>query len=464
MREKLASRLGFILLSAGCAIGLGNVWRFPYIAGQNGGGWFVAIYLLFLLIVGLPVLMMEFASGRAAQKSMARLHEALTPEKKGWRLHGHMGAIGNTCLMMFYTTVTGWMLIYFVKSASGAFVGLTPAEIGAQFNGVVSNPWLQVAAMLVVSLGAAGVCAVGLQKGLERVTKVMMLCLLVLIVVLAVNSLLLPGAGKGLEFYLVPDFARMRSVGMVKVVVEAMNHAFFTLSLGIGAMAIFGSYIDKRRTLLGEAVNVCILDTFVAITAGLVIIPACFAFNVEAGQGPGLIFVTLPNVFNHMAGGRFWGALFFLFMSIAALTTVLAVFETILACLRDYTGMSRGKACLALAIGIPILSVPCILGFNAWSGFQPFGKGSCVLDLEDFVVSTLILPLGGLAFALYCCHKFGWGWKNFCAEANTGVGPKLVTDGERGKILRVYCAYVLPTVIAVLFLIGLLARFKVIKL
>jgi len=464
MREKLASRLGFILLSAGCAIGLGNVWRFPYIAGQNGGGWFVAIYLAFLVIVGLPVLMMEFASGRAAQRSVARLHETLTPEKKVWRLHGLAGALGNILLMMFYTTVTGWMLIYFCKSASGSFVGLKPAEIGAQFGSVVADPWIQLVAMLVVSLGSAAVCAVGLQKGLERVTKVMMSCLLVLIVVLAVNSLLLPGAVKGLEFYLVPDFARMRSVGIVKVVVEAMNHAFFTLSLGIGAMAIFGSYIDKQRTLLGEAVNVCILDTFVAVTAGLVIIPACFAFNIEAGQGPGLIFVTLPNVFNQMAGGRFWGALFFLFMSIAALTTVLAVFETILACLRDYTGMSRGKACLALAVGIPILSVPCILGFNAWSGFQPFGAGSCVLDLEDFVVSTLLLPLGALSFALYCCHRFGWGWKRFVEEVNTGDGPKLATDGGTCRLLRAYCAYVLPTVIAVIFLIGLLDKFKVIKL
>ena len=462
MREKLATRLGFVLLSAGCAIGLGNVWRFPYIAGQNGGGWFVAIFLIFLMIVGLPILTMEFATGRAAQKSIARLHEALTPEKKGWRLHGLAGVMGNVLLMMFYTTVTGWMLIYFCETASGAFVGLSPADIGAKFGGVVSDPGLQIVAMLVVVLGSAGVCAIGLQKGLERVTKVMMLCLLLLIIVLAINSIRLDGALKGLEFYLVPCFSRMKSVGAMKVIVEAMNHAFFTLSLGIGSMAIFGSYFDKKRTLLGESVNVCLLDTFVAITAGLVIIPACFAFNVEPGQGPGLVFVTLPNVFNQMPGGRFWGALFFLFMSMAALTTVLAVFENILASLRDLTGMSRGKACLTLALGIPLLSLPCIFGFNIWSGFQPFGEGSCVLDLEDFLVSTLILPLGGLMFALYCCHRFGWGWKNFVEEVNLGSGFKLKL-GKSG-FLRIYCAYVLPVLILAIFTLGLLDKFKIIKL
>lgn len=462
MRERLASRLGFILLSAGCAIGLGNVWRFPYIAGQNGGGWFVAIFLVFLVLVGLPVLTMEFATGRAAQKSIARLHAVLTPEKKGWRLHGLVGVVGNVLLMMFYTTVAGWMLIYFCKVASGSFVGLSPADIGARFGGVVSDPVLQIAAMLVVVLSAAGVCAIGLQKGLERVTKVMMLCLLVLIVVLAVNSARLDGAAKGLEFYLVPSLERLRSVGVVKVVVEAMNHAFFTLSLGIGAMSIFGSYFDRRRTLLGEAVNVCLLDTFVALTAGLVIIPACFAFDIEPGQGPGLVFVTLPNVFNRMPGGCFWGSVFFLFLSIAAFTTVLAVFESILASLRDLTGMSRGKACVALALGIPVLSLPCIFGFNVWSGFTPFGEGSCVLDLEDFLVSTLMLPLGAIAFALYCSHWFGWGWKNFVDEVNLGAGLKLRAD--KFGVLRIYCAYVLPAIILVIFTIGLLEKFKIVSL
>ena len=452
-RERLGTRLGFLLLSAGCAIGLGNVWRFPYIAGQNGGGWFVALYLVFLALIGVPILVMEFATGRAAQRSVVRLHEVLTPEKRGWRLHGFAGLVGNTMLMMFYTTVTGWMLLYFLKSATGDFVGLKPDEIGAAFGDMLASPGRQALAMIVVTLGALAVCAMGLRKGLERVTKWMMLFLFLLILALAFNSLTLEGAGKGVSFYLVPDFARMRSVGIAKVVVEAMNHAFFTLSLGIGAMAIFGSYIDKKRTLLGEAANVAVLDTVVAISAGLIIFPACFAYNVEPGQGPGLIFATLPNVFNQMPFGRLWGSLFFLFMSFAALTTVLAVFETILGSLVDYTGMSRRKAALILGLAIPLLSMPCILGFSVWSGFEPFGKGSCVLDLEDFIVSDLLLPLGSLAFALFCCHRYGWGWDKFIAETNAGVGPKFPSK------LRVYCAYVLPVIIISVFVIGLLKRF-----
>ena len=451
-REKLASRIGFILLSAGCAIGIGNVWRFPYICGQNGGGWFVAIYLFFLLILGLPVMIMEFAAGRGAQRSIAKLHGELSPNG-AWSIHGLAGTLGNLCLMMFYTTVAAWMVIYLCKSASGSFVGLDSASIGSAFGAMLGDWKLQAAAMLGVSVGSAAVVAVGLQKGLERVSKWMMLALLVLIVVLAVRSILLPGGEKGLEFYFVPSFARMRSVGVGKVIVEAMNHAFFTLSLGIGAMAIFGSYIDKSRTLLGEAVNIAILDTVVAICAGLVIFPACFAYGVSPGQGPGLIFTTLPNVFNQMPFGRFWGALFFLFMSFAALTTVLAVFETILGSLVDYTGMSRRKAALILGCSVPVLSLPCIFGFNLWSGFEPFGKGTCVLDLEDFIVSDLLLPLGSLAFALFCCHRYGWGWKRFLAETNTGAGPKLP------DCLRVYCAYVLPVIIVVIFVIGLLKRF-----
>jgi len=458
-RERLASRLGFILLSAGCAIGLGNVWRFPYIAGQNGGGWFVALYLVFLAIIGLPILIMEFAAGRASQRSIAKLHKALTPERPAWGFHGVAGTVGCIVLMMFYTTVTGWMLVYFCKSAAGSFTGLEPAQIGAAFGGMLADPWTQLAAMLVVTLSSVVVCAAGLQRGLERVTKWMMLCLLVMIVALAFNSLTLPGADKGLAFYLIPDFARMRSVGIAKVVVEAMNHAFFTLSIGIGSMAIFGSYIDKRHTLLKEALQVASIDTVVALVAGLVIIPACFAFSLEAAQGPGLVFVTLPNVFNHMAGGRFWGSLFFLFMSCAALTTVLAVFECIIACLRDYTGWSRLRACAVVAAAIPVLSIPCILGFNAWSGFMPFGKGSCVLDLEDFIVSNLLLPLGGLAFAVYCCHRCGWGWRNFLDEVNAGKGLKL-----GGTLVSVYCRFILPIVVLGIFIVGLLAKFGVVKL
>ncbi len=458
MREKLASRLGFILLSAGCAIGIGNVWRFPYIAGQSGGGWFVLIYLFFLAVLGIPVLVMEFAVGRAAQKSLAKVHETLTPEHKAWRAHGVAGLLGNVLLMMFYTTVTGWMFLYFLKIASGLFPGLDLEPCNARsavatFGGMLGDPVRQTEAVAGVCIGSAAICAIGLQKGLERITKWMMLALLALIVVLAANSVCLDGAGEGLRFYLVPDFARMKSVGILTVVANAMNQAFFTLSLGIGAMTIFGSYIGRERTLLGEAVNVAVLDTGVAICAGLIIIPACFAYDVSPGQGPGLIFITLPEVFSHMSHGRVWGALFFLFMSFAALSTVLAVFENIIASIRDYTGWGRIATCAVVGAGIAALSVPCILGFNAWSAFQPFGEGSNVLDFEDFLVSDLLLPLGSLAFAFYCCHRYGWGWEKFLAEANAGEGPRFP------RRARLYCAYVLPSVIVLIFILGLVRRF-----
>lgn len=455
MREKLASRIGFIFLSAGCAIGLGNIWRFPYIVGKNGGAWFVLIYLAALALIGIPVLTMEFATGRAAQHSIARLHETLTPEKKSWRLHGIAGTIGNVILMMFYTTVTGWLVVYFVRTAAGSFAGQDAAAVSAAFGGMLGDAKIMTFAMLGVSIGAAAVCAIGLQKGLERVTKYLMFALLVLIVVLAFNSLFLNGAGKGVSFYLVPNFGNLEKVGLVNVVVDAMNQAFFTLSLGIGAMSIFGSYINKEHALLGEALNVGILDTLVALIAGLIIIPACFAFGIEPGQGPGLIFVTLPNVFNQMPLGRLWGSLFFLFMSAAALTTVLAVFETILASLRDYTGLGRAKGSLVLAVAIPLLSMPCVLGFNAWSSFTPFGAGSCVLDLEDFVVSNFLLPIGGIAFTLYCTHRFGWGWKNFLAEANEGRGLRFASR----TLLRLYCAYILPVIVFIIFCLGLWEKF-----
>ena len=458
MREKLASRLGFILLSAGCAIGIGNVWRFPYIAGQSGGGWFVLIYLFFLAVLGIPVLVMEFAVGRAAQKSLATAHETLTPEHKAWRAHGVAGLLGNVLLMMFYTTVTGWMFLYFLKIASGLFPGLDLEPCNARsavttFGGMLGDPVRQTEAVAGVCISSAAICAIGLQKGLERITKWMMLALLALIVVLAANSVCLDGAGEGLRFYLVPDFARMKSVGILTVVANAMNQAFFTLSLGIGAMTIFGSYIGRERTLLGEAVNVAVLDTGVAICAGLIIIPACFAYDVSPGQGPGLIFITLPEVFSHMSHGRVWGALFFLFMSFAALSTVLAVFENIIASIRDYTGWGRIATCAVVGAGIAALSVPCILGFNAWSAFQPFGEGSNVLDFEDFLVSDLLLPLGSLAFAVYCCHRYGWGWEKFLAEANAGEGPRFPRSA------RLYCAYVLPSVIVLIFILGLVRRF-----
>ena len=458
MREKLASRLGFILLSAGCAIGIGNVWRFPYVTGQSGGGWFVLIYLFFLALLGVPVLVMEFAVGRAAQRSIAKVHAELTPERKVWRAHGVSGLLGCVLLMMFYTTVTGWMILYFIKTASGSFAGLalepcSARPVVAAFGRMLDDPVQQTTAMAGVCIGAAAICAIGLQKGLERITKWMMLALLALIAILAVNSICLGGAGEGLRFYLVPDFARMKSVGVLTVVANAMNQAFFTLSLGIGAMTIFGSYIGKERSLLGEAVNVAVLDTVVAICAGLIIIPACFAYKVSPGQGPGLIFITLPEVFDHMSHGRIWGSLFFLFMSFAALSTVLAVFENIIAIFRDYTGWGRTATCALVGAGIAVLSVPCILGFNAWSAFQPFGEGSNVLDFEDFLVSDILLPLGSLVFAVYCCHRYGWGWEKFLAEANAGEGPRFP------RRARLYCAYVLPSAVVLIFVLGLVRRF-----
>lgn len=452
-REMLASRLGFILLSAGCAIGIGNVWRFPYVAGQSGGGWFVLFYLICLAFIGIPVLVMEFAAGRASQRSIAKLHAELTPARRGWRLHGILGTLGLVVLMMYYTTVAGWMLVYFVKTATGAFAGLDAAGVQAAFGAMLDNAPVQLAAMLAVCEGSLAVCAVGLRRGLERVSKGMMLALLVLIVVLAAHSFFLNGAAAGVRFFLIPDWAQVQKTGASTMFVNAMNQAFFTLSLGIGSMTIFGSYIGRNRTLLGEAVHVTLLDTFVAIAAGFIVLPACFAFGIAPGQGPGLVFVTLPNVFNQMAGGRVWGALFFLFMSFAALTTVLAVFEGILASIRDYTNWSRKKACAVLAVAMPILAAPCALGFNVWKRFQPLGAGTNVLDLEDFIVSDILLPIGALFFAFYCCHRFGWGWEKFVAEADSGEGPKFP------KFLRCYCAYGLPTIIVCILAAGLLRRF-----
>lgn len=464
MRERLASRLGFIFLSAGSAIGLGNVWRFPYMVGQNGGGWFVAIYLACLVLLGLPILVMEFAVGRAAQRSIARCHEMVTPDKPLWRAHGVAGLLGCSLLMMFYTTVTGWMNIYFVKSAAGAFDGLTAEAVGAEFPRMLASPLPMSAAMLSVTLVSTVVCAIGLRRGVERVTKWMMLCLLVLIVALAANSLFLDirnTGGTGVSFYLMPDFARMKSIGIVKVVTEAMNQAFFTLSLGIGSMLIFGSYIGRDRTLLGEGLHVALLDTAVAISAGFIIIPACFAYGVNPGHGTGLIFVTLPNVFLNMPLGRLWGSLFFMFMSFAAMTTVIAVFEGILACLMEYFGWGRVKAGVVTGVGVAVLSLPCVFGFNLWSEFHPLGKGSCVLDLEDFIVSNLLLPLGGLSFVFYCCHRFGWGWKGFLGEANAGEGMKLPSGRSvAATAVRLYCAYLLPAAVLLVFVLGLVDRFK----
>ena len=449
-RERLGSRLGFILLSAGCAIGIGNVWKFPYMAGQYGGGAFVLIYLFFLAILGIPVMTMEFAMGRASQKSPARLYQQLEPKGSKWHLHGYVAMAGNYMLMMFYTTVAGWMLNYFVLTASGKFEKTTPSQVSEIFSNMLSNPVSMVIFMAVVVIAGFVVCSFSLQKGLERITKFMMLALLAIMIVLAVNSAFMDGGKEGLKFYLMPDFERMKSIGIGNVIAGAMNQAFFTLSLGIGAMAIFGSYIDKKRTLLGESINVAVLDTFVAISSGLIIFPACFAYNVEVDSGPSLIFITLPNIFNNMPLGRLWGSLFFVFMTFAALSTVLAVFENIISCTTDIFGCSRKKACAANGILMFVLSLPCALGFNILSKIQPLGDGTTIMDLEDFIVSNLILPIGSLIFVIFCVSRYGWGWKNFMAEANEGKGIK-VANWMRG-----YMTFVLPVIVVIILILGLI--------
>lgn len=453
-REKLGSRLGFILLSAGCAIGIGNVWKFPYMTGQYGGGIFVLIYLFFLLALGIPVMTVEFSIGRASRKSPALMCRELEPKGKKWHLHGYAALIGSYLLMMFYTTVAGWMLHYFVSIAAGSLQGLDSAGVAGFFDGVLADPASMIGYMAVVVAVGFAVCSIGLQKGLERVTKLMMLALLAIMVVLAVHSVFMDGGSEGLRFYLLPDVNKIKEIGLFKVIVGAMNQAFFTLSLGIGAMAIFGSYIDKDHSLMGESVNVAVLDTFVAITSGLIIFPACFAYNVEVTSGPGLIFITLPNIFNNLPGGRVWGSLFFVFMTFAALSTVLAVFEEILACTMDLFGWSRKKSCAINGVLMFVLSIPCALGFNVLSLLAPFGDGSTIMDLEDFIVSNILLPLGSMVLVLFCVTKSGWGWKNFTKEANTGKGMKLP------NAIRGYMTYVLPVIIAVLFVIGIYDFFK----
>ena len=450
MREKLGSRLGFILLSAGCAIGIGNVWKFPWMVGQYGGGMFVLVYLFFLIVLGVPVMTMEFAMGRAAQKSPVRMYQELEPKGSKWHIHGIFALVGNIILMMFYTNVSGWMLQYFFKTATGELDGLAPAEVGAAFGGMLADPiWQTVFMGIIVAVGAV-VCMIGVKRGLERVTKYMMLALLALMVVLAINSIFLDGASEGLRFYLVPSIDNMKAAGIGNVIVGAMNQAFFTLSLGIGSMAIFGSYLNKNRSLMGEAVNVAVLDTFVAITSGLIIFPACFAYGVQPDAGPSLIFITLPNVFNNMPGGRIWGSLFFIFMTFAALSTVLAVFENIIACIMDLTNWGRKKTSAIVGVGIFVLSIPCVLGYNLLSGFVPFAEGSAVLDLEDFVVSNILLPVGSLLFVLFCVTRYGWGWDNFVAEANTGKGLKVA------KWMRPIVTILLPIIIVAILVVGLI--------
>lgn len=452
-REHFSSRLGFILISAGCAIGLGNVWRFPYITGKYGGAAFVLIYLVFLVILGLPIMVMEFSVGRASQKSAARSFHILEPAGTKWHITGYLAMAGNYLLMMFYTTVGGWMLYYVCKMIRGEFVKITPEEVGGIFNRMLGDPAAMTLWMLITVLLCFGICSLGLQNGVERITKVMMSFLLVILVILCIRSVTLDGAAEGIRFYLIPDFGKIMENGIGEVIFAAMGQAFFTLSLGIGAMAIFGSYIHKEHRLLGESMNICILDTFIALMAGLVIFPACFAFGVDPGEGPGLVFVTLPNIFNQMTGGRIFGTLFFIFMSFAAMSTIIAVFENILSFSMDLWGWKRKKAVLTNGLLIIILSMPCVLGFNILSGVTPLGAGSTIQDLEDFLVSNNLLPIGSLLYLLFCTSKRGWGWKNFIAEADTGKGVKFP------QWARFYVSYILPLIILFILIMGYWQKF-----
>ena len=452
-REKFSSRLGFILISAGCAIGLGNVWRFPYITGKYGGAAFVLVYLFFLLILGLPIMVMEFAVGRASQKSAALSFDVLEPKGTKWHLYKYGAMAGSYLLMMFYTTIGGWMLLYFFKMAFGQFEGMDSTQITESFSGLLNQPVLMTVFMILVVVLCFAICSMGLKNGVEKITKVMMLCLLALMVVLAIRSVLLKGGEEGLRFYLLPDFSRLSEGegGLWESVYAAMGQAFFTLSLGIGAMAIFGSYIGKERSLTGEALSIGILDTLVALMAGLIIFPACFAYNVQPDSGPNLIFITLPNVFNAMSGGRLWGSLFFLFMSFAAFSTIIAVFENILSFAMDLTGCSRKKAVAVNLVVIIILSMPCVLGFNVLSGLKL--PGGSVLDFEDFLVSNNLLPLGSLVYLLFCTSRYGWGFKNFMAEANLGKGLHFP------KWARFYVSYILPLIVLAIFVLGYISFF-----
>ena len=452
-RERFSSRLGFILISAGCAVGLGNVWRFPYIAGKYGGAAFVLLYLVFLVLLGLPIMVMEFSVGRASQKSAARSFHVLEPPGTRWHWMSYAAVIGNYLLMMFYTTVGGWMLSYTFRMIRGDFEGLSPEAVGTVFDEMLAQPvsmafWM----LLTVALGF-GICSLGLQKGVERITKVMMSFLFVILLVLCLLSLTLEVAADGLRFYRIPVFKRMAENGISETIYAAMSQAFFTLSIGIGSMAIFGSYISRERALTGEALSICGLDTLIALLSGVVIFPSCFAFGLNPGEGPGLVFVTLPNIFNRMPGGRLWGTLFFVFMSFAALSTIIAVFQNILSFSEDLWGWSRKKAVLVNGILLAVLSVPCVLGFNVWSGIQPLGDGSTIQDLEDFLVSSNLLPLGSLVYLLFCTSKKGWGWGNFIAEADAGKGVQFP------RWARKYVSYVLPVLVLVIFAAGYWGRF-----
>ncbi len=449
-RENFKSRLGFILISAGCAIGIGNVWKFPYVAGQNGGGIFVLFYLFFLIAVGVPVLTMEFAVGRASKKSVVCCYQELEKPGSKWHLHGYAALFGNYMLMMFYTTVAGWMLCYFYRFLKGEFKAIAPENVAGKFSGMLENPWSMAFWMAVIVVCGFLICSFGLQAGVEKISKPMMLGLLLLIILLAGNSIALEGGAEGLKFYLIPDWKKVQQTGLFHVLIAALNQSFFTLSLGIGAMEIFASYMSREHTLLGESLRIALLDTFVAIVSGLIIFPACFAYGVDPKAGPELIFITLPNVFGAMPGGSIWGSLFFLFMTFASFSTIIAVFENIIACCMDKWNISRKKASLINGMIMLAVSLPCVLGFNVWSGFQPRGAGSTVLDLEDFIVSSLLLPAGSLIFLLFCVTKKGWGFDRYLEEANAGRGIKFP------KFLRGYVTYVVPCMIIIILIMGLL--------
>ena len=447
-REKFGSRLGFILVSAGCAIGIGNVWKFPYMCGEFGGAAFILIYLVFLLIMGIPVMICEFAVGRGSRLSVAAGFEKLELPNTRWHMMKWIGVIGCYLLMMFYTTVGGWMMYYCFRSVRGEFQGLSSDMVAAGFSDMLGNVPVMASWTILICIAGFGVCYFGIQKGIERVSKFMMSALLVIMVVLAVHSVFLEGAGAGIRFYLVPDFAQMKEIGIGNVIFGAMSQAFFTLSIGIGAMLIFGSYIGKERSLTGEAISITALDTLVALMAGFIIIPSCFAFGIEPGAGPSLIFITIPNIFAQMPGGRIWGALFFLFLTFAAFTTIVAVFENIISFAIDLRGWTRKKSVLVNVVLISVLSMPCVLGFNVLAGFEPLGAGTNIMDLEDFIVSNNLLPLGSLGYVLFCTRKNGWGWENFLHEANAGEGIRF----PRG--LKGYVSYVLPLIIIVIYLKG----------
>ena len=449
-RESFGSRIGFLLVSAGCAIGIGNVWKFPWLVGQNGGAIFVLLYLLFLVIMGVPILTMELAVGRASGKSAVVGYKALEPSGSKWHIHGWFCVAGCFLLMMYYTTVSGWMLGYFTKFVTGRFNSEMDSEaISDVFGNMLSDPKQMLMFMAITVLGGSLICSFSLNNGLERISKWMMFCLLLLIVILAAHSLMLPNASKGTSFYLMPSVERIQAIGWSKVITSAMNQAFFTLSLGIGAMQIFGSYMSKKNTISGEAVRICGLDTFVAIMSGMIIFPACFSFGIQPDQGPALIFMTLPNVFVNMAYGQIWGTLFFLFMTFASFSTVIAVFENLIASASDNFGWNRKKAALINCIAILIASVPCVLGYNVWSGFSVFG-GMTVLDVEDFIVSNLLLPIGSLIYLLFCVTRWGWGFDKYMAEVNSGAGMKMA------YFLKPYFMFVLPVMILIIIVTGLI--------